>query len=225
MEIAPGVSAQRWISLQLDAPDSTDWPVAISIFRARITQRYLKPIDRLVAAERNRPAAKRRFGFAVLALDCLLVETLGAFADGLTDTDGCSKAVFCRFLRTNRVFKDHFAAPTQAERVYNEFRCGILHQAEVKGDSRVWSVGPLVRIDGTKMVINRTAFHASLKGAFDAYLDDLSDPTNVKARQSFRFKMNFIARAPGADASPPCREARRRRSRQQHGGPEVALRS
>ncbi len=65
-------------------------------------------MDFLIASEANRPASERRFGFTVLAIDCLLVETLGAFIDGLEDTDGKSKKTFRAFLRTRKQFAAEF---------------------------------------------------------------------------------------------------------------------
>jgi hypothetical protein len=79
-------------------------------------------------AERQKPAVKRRFGFAILAIDCLLIETLAAFVEGLETTDGKSKATFCTFLTTRPKFKATFTFDI-AKQFYEEFRCGILHQA------------------------------------------------------------------------------------------------
>jgi hypothetical protein len=98
MQIAPGVDAERWQALQLDAQARGDWAEAIRIFEARIHERFIDPVDHLIAAEEAKPPRERRFGFVVLAVDCLLVETLGAFREGLETTGGSSRATFCRFL-------------------------------------------------------------------------------------------------------------------------------
>ena len=197
MEIAPGIHADVWHGLDLQSPTSGGWRKAVSILRARIEDRYLIPADRLVNAEKNKSAHRRRYGFAVLALDCLLVETLGAFVEGRTDTERKSRKVFSAFLRTREPFAAHFAAPGVAERFYDEFRCGILHQAEIKGRSLVWSVGPLLEIHGNAMTINRNRFHTSLRQAFSNYLAELRDPANTELRRHFTNKMDFIARKPG----------------------------
>jgi hypothetical protein len=80
-------------------------------------------------------------------------------------------------------------------RFYYEFRCGILHQAEIGGDSKVWSIGPLLQDNGSRIIINRTKFRERLKAEFRSYLAELRNPTNETLRRSFRTKMNFISRA------------------------------
>ena len=194
MQIAPGVDASSWQGLKLDDPDSPDWAKAIGILAARINDRYVHPVDFLIASEENKPASERRFGFTVLAVDCLLVETLEAFIEGLEDTDGISKKTFCAFLRTRKQFASEFTSDDLAKQFYEQFRCGILHQAEVGGDSKVWSVGPLLQIDGNAITVNRNKFHECFKAEFQNYLAELHDSKNSGLRNNFRKKMHFISR-------------------------------
>jgi hypothetical protein len=194
MQIAPGVQAAEWQALKLDDHASPDWATAVQILEGRIHERYIEPIDHLIAAEETRPPTERRFGFTVLAVDCLLIETLGAFLDGLEDTEGKSKVTFCKFLTTRPLFAGDFTEDL-AERFYKEFRCGILHQAEIGGDSKVWSVGPLIRDDGGKLIVNRNKLHERLKAEFQHYLAELRNPANVDLRAKFRAKMDFVSRS------------------------------
>ncbi|MBI2290682.1 MAG: hypothetical protein HYU73_10170 [Betaproteobacteria bacterium] len=193
MQIAPNFEAAKWKALELDDAASRDWNVAISVLQSRIRERYIVPADFLIAAEKKVPAIKRRFGFAVLALDCLLVETLGAFLEGLEKTKDQSKKIFCKFLTSRPQFSKDFPQ-LLAEQFYDEFRCGVLHQAEIGGNSKVWSVGPLVQKAGNSLIVNRNEFHERLKSEFEAYLQELRDPANMRLRSHFRKKMNFIAR-------------------------------
>jgi len=193
MQIAPNFEAEKWKALSLDDPTHADWDVAISAFDSRIRERYLAPADFLVTAEKETRATERRFGFAVLAIDCLLVETLGAFLEGLEESTNRSKEIFCQFLTSRPRFKVAFSQAL-AEKFYKEFRCGVLHQADVGGTSKVWSVGPLVRTEGESIIVNRNEFHTCLSFEFTAYLDELRNKSNVQLRSNFRKKMNFIAR-------------------------------
>jgi hypothetical protein len=126
-----------------------------------------------------------------MAIDCLLVETLGAFLKGLLDTDGKSAPVFCDFLLSGPLFAARFSAAT-AKDFYKVFRCGILHQAEVGGSSLIKSWGPAVKFEPGKMTVNRTAFHALLKRDIASYEAELRDPKNDLLRSNFRTKMDFI---------------------------------
>jgi len=194
MQIAPGVDAATWQALKLDDAGSPDWVVAVQILEGRIRERFIEPVDYLIAAEESKPAIARRFGFTVLAVDCLLVETLGAFIDGLEDTEGQSGPTFCKFLTTKPLFAADFTEDL-ARQFYKEFRCGILHQAEIGGGSKVWSVGPLIRADGGRIIVNRNEFHKRLEKEFQNYLAELRNPAHADRRSKFRRKMDFISRS------------------------------
>src|SRR5205809_837140 len=110
MRIAPGFDELDWQALQLTDPESPDWQRGITIYDARIRGRFLDPAEQLIQAETPLDRQERRFGFAVLALDCLLVETLQAFILGLTDTDRRSKEMFVSFLSVAPSFAPPFTA-------------------------------------------------------------------------------------------------------------------
>ena len=194
MYIAPGIPRDEWLKLELDDAASLDWNRAIEIFAARIYSRYLEPVNLLIKEEESRSPIERRYGFSIMAMDCLLIETLQSFRDGLTDTKNKSKEMFKNYLPEREGFRDHFDEK-QAERFFYDFRCGILHQAEIMGPSLLWSVGLLKgeKADGTPY-INRTKFHEILKEDFKRYCDELKDPANPELRKNFRTKMDFIAR-------------------------------
>ena len=192
MKIAPGVEDTDWKQLDLGMPDSPDWDQAISILEQRLRGRLTDVVDFLVAEDEKRAPQDRRFGFVVLAIDCLLVETLEAFRQGLTDTRSKSQELCANFLSQRPAFKQFFTRDL-ATRFYKEFRCGIAHNAQVFGTGLVWSVGPLLTLNGDRMTVNRTAFHRALMQELTDYLQELRNPANSDLRAKFRNKMDFIA--------------------------------
>lgn len=194
MYIAPGVTNNEYKKLNLDDNDSPDWETAIEIFKSRISSRYLEPVDLLIKDDENRSPIERRYGFSILAIDCLLIETLESYREGLTDTKGKSERMFVNFLTQRRGFKEHFSEK-DAKKFYEDIRCGILHQAEIMGDALLWSVGMVKgkKSDGTPY-INRTKIHELIKKELDLYCDELRNKDNVDIRKKFRKKMGFIAR-------------------------------
>ena len=102
--------------------------------------------------------------------------------------------MFKRFLTNREGFREHFNTD-QAIRFYHDYRCGILHQAEVMGPSLLWSIGLLKRekADGIPY-INRTKIHEYLKDEVERYSEELRDPGSSKMRRNFKTKMDFIAR-------------------------------
>jgi len=194
MYIAPGITNEKYKKLNLDNNNSPDWESAIEIFKLRISSRYLEPVDLLIKCDENRSPIDRRYGFSILAIDCLLIETLQSFIEGLTNTKGKSSKMFINFLTQRQSFKQHFNKE-EAKKFYKEIRCGILHQAEIMGDNLLWSIGSLKgeNLDGTPY-INRTKFHNLIKKEIDLYCNELKNQDNLILRKNFRKKMDFIAR-------------------------------
>ena len=199
MSIAPGYTVADWKKLDLNSKNSSDWHEAVRIFNARIRGRYLDPVDKLIALDKKRANEKdRRFGFTILAIDCLLIETLQAFIEGVGNTWKLSRKMFVNFLTESPSFSVYFDKKL-ACRFYEDVRCGILHQAETRSGWLIWSVGPLfLDPKGTKIrIINRTEFHEALKSEFDSYvtkLRDLKDTKQDKLREKFRNQMDGIVK-------------------------------
>jgi len=84
---------------------------------------------------------------------------------------------------------------------YKQIRCGILHQAEVEGNSRVLIRKdiPLVKYtdDRKGLVINRKLFHQQLMREFEAYIARLREKSNQELRNRFKTKMDYICRVSG----------------------------
>src|SRR4051812_40530692 len=80
--ISPRFRSSDWATLRSDLNDPGNvsaWAKAVEILHDRIESRFLEPIDRL----RDTPeSADLGFGFAMLALDCLLIDTIQSFREG-----------------------------------------------------------------------------------------------------------------------------------------------
>jgi hypothetical protein len=164
-----------------------EWATAIAILRDRFETRYLEHVRALL----QRPTS----GFAALAIDAALVETLEQFRRGQRSTPyKASAAQFKAFLtetRFGKFFNDH-----TARLFYKTIRCGLLHQGEAEESSRIkrGSRYPLVGLttDRRGIIVNAELFHAELEDAVDDYLMSLGDPPETTLREAFRKKMNFI---------------------------------
>jgi len=183
-------TVEDWKALDFSAEEG--WQRAIDIFEDRIRFRFLDIVEAIQDYEFS--------GFAVMALDCLLIETLQQFRKGTTETPwGDAEAYFRDFL-TETAFKEHFNCD-QAKKFRDQIRNGILHQAETKSTSRIWirSATPLVRYtpDETGLEINRNLFHQKLVQVFKEYVNALRKnvPPDQDLRRNFRTKMNHICRA------------------------------
>ena len=192
MKIAPKYTSDDWKALNLDNKEN-DWQKAIDILHSRLYGRYIEPIDILIEAEKEENPQDKKFGFTILAIDLLLMETLQAFKEALIDTTGKSKPTFKNFLKDSPYFSKFFPDDSSREKFYKEFRCGILHQAEVQGSTLVWSIGELYECAGDISIINRTEVHENLKKDLDDYINLLRDSEQKELRKLFRKKMDAVA--------------------------------
>lgn len=194
LRIAPSRHGGHWIVEDWKALDfSTEegWQRGIDIFEDRIRGRFLGIVEAIQDYEFS--------GFAVMALDCLLIETLQQFYEGKAETPrGQSGEYFRRFL-TGTSFSEFFDTK-KADMLYSSIRCGILHQAEIKGSSRIWikEGTPLVSCaeDDNGLLINRRLFHKQLECEFSHYVARLrqNDPPDDKLRERFKRKMDVICK-------------------------------
>ena len=197
LEIAPGYTVCCWknLSLDPDQPNSQDWKKALEIFDARIRCRFLDPADALIAYEAN--YSRKKFGFAILAIDCLVIETLQGIREGEINHYNKSKRLFINFLKQWSVFRDCTRDQSKHERcaelIYEGYRCALHHSGSTDGALRVGVTGPTFAFKNDhEVTINRTCLHNNLKDEFDAYLADLRALDKRDLRCNFKKKMDAI---------------------------------
>lgn len=99
-----GFTKTRWekLSQKLDGNDERAWVEAIEVLERRMNERFFSSIDALVAAD-TRPDAPSSDpsntppcipGFSIMALCCLLIETLQGFQEGVVVPDPAGPCTF-----------------------------------------------------------------------------------------------------------------------------------
>ena len=191
MKIGGEFLAKDWPRLRkrLDAGDDSAWKEAVAVLRARVGGRYLEQARQIM----GRPYS----GFAVLAIDSAVIETLEQFRRGVRETPWKKSGEFFRVFLTTTRLKKFFTVAT-ADLFYTTIRCGILHQGETKSDSLVTKKQPrfVVRPShtGKGIVVNARRFHEELETAFEDYVSAiLGGDQNLRA--AFIKKMGHIAKS------------------------------
>lgn len=94
MKIGGEFLAKDWPGLRkrLDAGDDSAWGEAVAVLRARVDGRYLKQARQIM----DRPYS----GFAVLAIDSAVIETLEQFRKGVRETPSRKSGEFFRVFLT-----------------------------------------------------------------------------------------------------------------------------
>lgn len=195
-EIAPGFRVADWQGLELnDSEHNTpDWQRALAILDVRIRSRFIKPAQFLIDSEKNKNRGTN--GFAVLAIDFLLIETIQGFKAGHVSHFGKSKNLFMAFLLEWPAFttcvpngQNH---KSLAAKVYEQGRCALHHTGSTERLIVKRSGDLFVFHDDERIEINRSILHAELTSEFDSYLSDLRSPTNKQLRKNFKIKMDHI---------------------------------
>ncbi len=191
ISISPKYRVSDWKKFR----DMNNWGMMTELFLDRIESRYLKPV-RHISADEN---IGEFVGFAVLALDCLIIETLHQFYEGIDETEGEHRKAFWDFFKKSEYFKDSFSRK-KAFIFYSHFRCGILHQAQTKRKSLVRSddenmIEPVTKTISDGLIVNRKKFHEALEKEIRAYIAKLksSDTQYYELRKNFIKKMNIIS--------------------------------
>jgi hypothetical protein len=189
MWIAPKRGGGTWTVADYKALDFSreeDWQTAIQMFEDRIRGRFLDIVEKI--------KSYHYAGFAIMALDCLLIETLEQFRQGVARTPhNQSGQYFVNFL-TQTAFSEYFNREI-GDLFYRHIRNGLLHQAEITGSSRIRKDEPeMVKVaeDGKGLIINRDLFHERLVEVFEDYLRRLRDGKDQTLRENFRKKMDAI---------------------------------
>jgi len=194
IDIAPNFSCDDWDTLKakLDpsgnwASSPNDWEQAVKILETRIKRRFLEPAKSL---EGNAYA-----GFAILALDCLLIESIQAFRRGKNAKNSAeSRKAHTTFLTTTPKFSDFFS-DALANDFYTSVRNGLLHDGEtrkgwlVKANNKYALVDPQPK---NFVVVNRLKFHAALVSEFESYLQSLRDPAEITLRKNLVKALNNL---------------------------------
>jgi len=189
--ISPNYKVNNW----KEAEKNADWAMMIKIFKNRLEGRFLEPI-RLIAADQK---IGKFSGFSILALDCLIIETLVQFDAGKDDTKGEGETSFVSFLTTKDNFKDFFNKE-KAKIFYYHFRNGLLHQAQTKKKSLI-KIGQESMVSKVStnlhegLIVDREKFHEAIEKEIKRYMDLLTNG-DTDLRNNFVKKMNFICNLP-----------------------------
>lgn len=159
------------------------WSRKPDFLKRRLEERYIDPIERLLPEHKN--------GFNIMAISCLMIETLESFYQGWGDRKGKSRECFELFFSRQPRFKAIQDAGL-ATSFYTDVRCGILHQGETKGGWTISRAGAM--FDHANMKLNATAFHRQIALALNDYCAELSNPPSggPPLRDRFDAKMAVV---------------------------------
>ena len=116
------------LNFKLDSPENV-WNKAVDIFIDRINSRYFYAIGKLMENESRYEMLK--YGFAIVTLQCSLIDTLSKFRYGADRQNNEKK--FKDFLKEYFIFGAN--AEVLAKKVYKDIRCGLVHSGSTDNKS------------------------------------------------------------------------------------------
>jgi hypothetical protein len=142
-----------------------DWNTAINIVEDRIKGRWLDAVDLLLG--------ERYLGFAILALDCIVLESLWGFMNGKAVPKGHEQQVYREIFTSVRF--GWTAGQTDSFRQF--VRNGVIHDAETRKGWLIARASPSGVVPQTNpnggYKLNRTKFHHALTATFNDWIAKL----------------------------------------------------
>ncbi len=173
---------------------SKDTCELVEFLRERHEERYFQPLRLMGNAAGNEAG----YGFAMMSLCCLLIETFQCYREGLPTTSGkeckvlleiekresvpteyslehipqpqkgAGEAIFKNFFKEQK----EFFPKVDGKEFYKSIRCGLLHQALTKNNWRIRK-NCATLCDPNGQEIDRDLFAEALIRTFAAYLTEL----------------------------------------------------
>ncbi len=187
MLISPHYHDSDWKRLNLSDPaaNEDDWRTAAEIVEDRIRGRLINWIDKLVSELFS--------GFAVLALDCILIESLWGFETGKKSPG--NKDLYSQILNRPRFRKGGFNKAA-ANSFCGCIRNGIAHDSETR---KGWLIGMTIpegkiveRTSSGEYRLNRTEFHKAVVNECEDWMKSLKCGADGNVRQKMRNRMEQI---------------------------------
>lgn len=166
--------------------------------RARLDDRYLQPIKTI---QSNGSFIGE--GFAILTLQCSLIEFLAALRLGLNYRTGAqfgekneygqSGKLYAEFLAGQPPFSDCVPNLASAYEFYRDVRCGLVHEAQTKNGWKVWAYTSTNQaIDFGRKIVNRDLLGDAIETYLAQYEAELI--ASVELQNAFVRKLDYIYR-------------------------------
>ncbi len=199
-EIARSKTIDDWKALRatLIVGKKERWDEAFTDFlHARLRSRYLEPIETL-----RKSGKERGEGFAIVAIQCTLIEFLASTVEGKSYTPDCKKLGPHKYSRSGQLVKDFLTKNQPFRSVFGEklasdfyysVRCGLIHEARTRND---WIISarrpPDAMINADDKIVNRNRLQDAIVAFIDSYGRDL--PSERSLQEAFIRKFDSLCR-------------------------------
>lgn len=209
MRISGHKTVEDWIELEkkLDTNNDELWNEAYDFFEARICTRYLKPIEAILNIKKDLGE-----GFAVVNLQCSLIETIESFINGWVSEFDEKKgktiwknrssiaklangknidntAIFISFFRNS---KDFASSNIDGEDFFRNVRCGLLHETQTKKGWKINACSTGTENPIENKTIFREKFQEAIEEIIEKYKVAIIKNEKFNEIEGFDLRRNFI---------------------------------
>jgi len=189
-----------------DEIDWNDFPKIVTAFQSRVDEWYIQPMRVLTRASHN-------YNFAIMALNCLLIDMLSQYHYGKLKSHRETFKMFTR--EAFPEFRQKLPTPIRinkdflydaADVLYIGYRCGILHEAHIAlyggiaGTNgkilEIHTSGHVTYDDGTdcpSLIIEPYKLTTAIEQFFSEYIKQLLDNTQKYALVKDNFRKKFTS--------------------------------
>lgn len=213
MEIAGKLTIIDWEDLVINLSEKEDenWGLAFHFFEERIRTRYTNPINAILEMD-----LKTGEGFAVVNLQCSLIETIESFINGwIYHNDGEKKSkkgwfknkvsdeTYIAEINNNlylfeSFFKNHLNfKKIKGNDFYFNVRCSLLHETQTKNNWKIkkgLKFGKVFEEKDNFKIIYRDNFQRDLEKIINLYKIAIIKGQKFNNIESKELRENFIAK-------------------------------
>ena len=177
------------LGFNLNSPENV-WEKAIDIFIDRIKSRYFYAIDKLM--ENKSGYEMLKYGFAIVTLQCSLIDTLAKFRYGAKKQG--NKEKFENFLKEYFIFG--YNAEILARKFYKDIRCGLVHSGSIDNMSGLsCHLFELVTVlENGAISLDLIIMQNKLNEYFKSYIKKLKS-NEKELRKNFVYTMDKVCKA------------------------------
>ncbi len=203
-----------YLGLELNMNSSERvWRRAIQIFENRMQSRYFNAIDKL--SQDGNQESIFTYGFSMIAIQCLLIDTLVKFRYGPNTRKGTNQYLTEKRVLDNRIYtklvyykenqnrfikflEEFFIFGEDAKdfsmKFYKDIRCGILHFGSTENASRLTCDCPnlIEPLENGGISVDVLVLNNRLKAYFNTYIEELRDERQLLIRKHFLTGMNYL---------------------------------
>ena len=176
---------------------SDEWQPVVDFFNERYQKRYFAPIK--VLQKHINSDIRNNCGFLIASIDCILIETLEQYYDGVDESNKNTQDAFLSFFSRSAAFREVIKDQKDAGLFAGLMRSGLLHQSKTKKSSiiNIKSGTPILGwIDeGNKKLgfqLHRDKFHKAVEDEYKLLVEELKKEENKVLRQKFLDKISTL---------------------------------